>query len=66
MTEQYGEYGFIPTVENIRTEDGTLVLETIDPNQETNLVSTDRSGLKMKGDLLTEQQEEMRFLEESH
>jgi hypothetical protein len=66
MTEQYGECGFVPTVENIRKEQGTLVLETIDRNQETNLISTDGSGLKMKGELLTEQQEETIFLEGSH
>jgi hypothetical protein len=55
MSKQYGEDGFIPTIENVRHEEGTLVLETIDPREKTNIVSTDE-GLKRKAHFLTDEQ----------
>lgn len=63
MNEQYGERGFIPTVETVKKEDGTLVFETIDPREETNIVST-TNGLKRKANFMTDQQERTRELEE--
>jgi len=65
MTDEYGARGFIPTVENVSEEGDTLVFETIDPRQETNLVQTDDGPyLKRKAEFMTDQQERTRELEE--
>jgi hypothetical protein len=63
MSKQYGETGFIPTVETVKREGSSLVFETIDPREETNIVSTEE-GLKRKAEFMTEQQERTRELEE--
>lgn len=46
-----------PTVTNHSYEGDTLVLETLDPRPETNLVSTD-DGLVRAGELVSDEQQE--------
>jgi len=58
MTEQYGERGFVPTVENVKREGNALVMETIDSREETDLVSLPGEPIKRKGDLVTDEQQE--------
>ncbi len=55
--------GFIPTVTGSHEEGGTLVLETLDNREETDLVSTG-DGLKRRGDMMTEEQKEVLALHE--
>lgn len=58
MTEQYGERGFVPTVENVTREGDALVMETIDPREETDLVGLPGEPLQRKGDLVSDEQQE--------
>lgn len=59
MTAEYGENGFIPTVENVQFRGNTLLMETIDPRPETNLVGREGEPLQRAGDLVTEEQQEV-------
>ncbi len=54
---EYGENGFIPTVENVTQEDGALVFETIDPNKETDIISVEGEPLARRVDYMTEEQQ---------
>lgn len=62
---QYGEDGFMPTVEGTRQHHKTLVLETIDPEQGSNLVSKPDHELTRAhdADFLTDEQERALELE---
>jgi hypothetical protein len=57
-TPEYGENGFIPTVENARQDGATLVLETIDSREETDLISRPGETISRRGDLLAEEQQD--------
>lgn len=60
---QYGETGFVPTVTDHREELGELILETLDPRDETDLYT---DPLERVGDTKTEeQQEKLRLWEEN-
>ena len=52
-----GANGYIPTVTDHHTENGVLVLETLDPNTETDLVTSRDSGsdLIRRAELLSEE-----------
>ncbi len=50
MTREYGENGFMPTVTGYSTKGDVLELVTLDPSEESNLIST-TDGLKRKRDL---------------
>lgn len=54
MTE-YGESGFMPTVTGHQKEAGELILETLDPRDETDLYT---DPLERVGDTKTEEQKE--------
>ena len=55
---QYGENGFIPTVERVRWHGDTLVMETIDPREESDIIGEPGEPLKRRGELVTEEQQE--------
>ena len=57
MTE-YGENGFVPTVESVSREGDALVFETIDPNQETDIISKQGEPLKRRADYMTDNQQD--------
>jgi hypothetical protein len=57
MTE-YGENGFVPTVCNVSMYENTLVMETIDSREETDLIGEPGEPLQRRGDLITDEQEE--------
>lgn len=64
--KEYGEGGFIPTIDGTRQHGDTLVLETIDPKQGSNLVSKPDHEITRAHDaeFLTEQQERSLELED--
>ena len=53
-TPQYGETGFIPTVDNVRYEGNTLVLETIGGGRESDILGREGEPLVRRADLLEE------------
>jgi hypothetical protein len=57
---------FLPTVTGHYEEGGTLILETLDSRDETDLVTSPKDGtnLQRKGDLVTEEQREILSLHE--
>lgn len=60
---QYGERGFIPTITGHKNVGGELMLETLDPREETNLYT---NPLERVGDTKTEeQQEKLRLWEQN-
>lgn len=61
---EYGENGFIPTVEDHTISGDTIILETIDPRESTNLVSVSDEDLTRVGDNLTEEQKEIMAMHE--
>lgn len=63
-TPQYGENGFVPTVENVSWEGDSLVMETIDGREETDLVGLPDEPLQRRGDLVTDEQQEQLALYE--
>jgi len=63
-TPQYGENGFVPTVESVSWQGDTLVMETIDDREETDLVGEPGEPLKRRGDLVTDEQQEQLALYE--
>jgi len=61
---QYGESGFMPTVSDVSYQGDTLVLETIDPRPETDLIGEPDEPLQRRGDLVTDEQTEQLALYE--
>ncbi len=53
-TPQYGANGFIPTVNGIRYEGNTLVLETISGERESDIIGREGEPLVRLADLLEE------------
>jgi hypothetical protein len=64
MSHQYGEEGYVPTVDSHSYDGGTLVLHTIDSRQETDLVSQTGEPLARVGELVSEEQQEVLALYE--
>lgn len=64
-TPQYGENGFIPTVKSTKWEGETLLMETIDSRQETDLIGKPGEPLKRAGEYLTEEQKEKLAIQEN-
>jgi len=63
MSRQYVEDGFIPTVTGHRYDGSELILETLDPREETDLYT---DPLERVGDTKTdEQKEKLRLWEEN-
>jgi len=52
------------TVENVRKENGTLVMETIDPSRDSDLVSGE-DGLQRRDSMMTDEQEDVTELHNS-
>ena len=63
-TPQYGENGFVPTVESVSWDGDVLVMETIDGKPETDLVGLPGEELQYRGDTVTEEQSEVLSLYE--
>ena len=57
-TPEYGESGFIPTVENVRDAGDRRVYETIDGREETDLIGEPGEPLKRRADLISDEQQE--------
>lgn len=57
MSRAYGEDGFIPTVCDHEWDGNTLILETTDNRQETDLALTD-DGIERVGDTKDEESQE--------
>jgi len=55
---QYGENGFVPTVERVRRYGYTLVMETIDGREESDIIGEPGEPLKRQAELVTEEQQE--------
>jgi len=53
-TRQYGANGFIPTVNGIRYEGNTLVLETISGERESDIIGREGEPLVRLADLIEE------------
>lgn len=58
-TPQYGENGFVPTVTSVSWQGDTLVMETLDSREETDLVGLPGEPLQRKGDTVSEEQKEV-------
>jgi len=58
-TPQYGENGFIPTVTSVSWQGETLVMETLDSREETDLVGLPGEPLQRVGDTVSEEQKEV-------
>ena len=52
------------TVENVRKENGTLIMETIDPSRDSDLVSGE-DGLQRRDSMMTDEQENVTELHNS-
>jgi len=61
---QYGADGFVPTVSDVSYQGDTLVLETIDPRPESDLIGEPDEPLQRRGDLVTDEQNEQLALYE--
>jgi hypothetical protein len=61
---QYGATGFVPTVTEVSYEGDTLVLETLDPRDETDLIGEPGKDLQRQGDLVTDEQQDQLALYE--
>lgn len=57
-TPQYGANGFVPTVTSVEWDNDTIIMETLDPRPESDLVGEPDSDLERRGDLVTDEQEE--------
>lgn len=64
MSKQYGKDGFMPTVTGSEQRGDALILETLDPRPETDLVSIDGEPLGRVAETLTEEQQEKLALRE--
>jgi len=53
-TPQYGENGFIPTVNGVRYEGDTLVLETIGGGRESDIIGRPDKPLMRRADVIAE------------
>jgi len=53
-TPQYGETGFIPTVDNVRYEGDALVLETIGGGRESDIIGREGKPLMRRADVIAE------------
>ena len=54
---QYGKNGFVPTVERVRKYGDTLVMETIDGREESDIIGEPGEPLKRQAELVTEEQQ---------
>lgn len=61
---QYGENGFVPTVTNHSWNGDTIVYETLDPREETDLVGVPDEPLQRVADIATDEQQEVLALYE--
>jgi len=61
---EYGEDGYVPTVDSHSFDGKSLILHTIDSRQETDIVSREGEPLKRVGDLVSDEQQEVLSLYE--